>query len=217
MSRTARGAVAVVGPAVLLGVLAADGWRTHVPVVEVVGSLQAPWVLLPFAVAAWLGAGRLRCGALLGACTGFTAIASYYVYEALAYTLHAATSQLTKSHGVFWVLGATVGGAVAGVLGSVATASRHRVVPALAWCVVAAVPAAEALLLVRFPAAVADPTTLRWVPAGLVVTALAVLTLAVRRCGRRAVARAAPGALLLAGTAFAVLVWAEEHLAYLTF
>lgn len=136
----------------MLGAVASDGWRLGIPAVTALGSLHAPWAVLPFAVGWRAGRGRATRGAGLGAATGFAAIAGYYTWQAAAHSLHAATSQLTETGGAFWVTGATLGGAVFGALGAVGSPGSRagRPLAGAAVLVTAAVPLAELGLVAWF-------------------------------------------------------------------
>src|SRR5689334_16849503 len=102
--------------AVALGFLSAIGWRMHVGLLDLLAGLQAVWGLGAWLTGRIVGGGAQR-GALAGAAFGALAIGTYYVTEAVADSLHSATSQLTSS-GRFWVPAALLGGAVFGALGT---------------------------------------------------------------------------------------------------
>jgi Family of unknown function (DUF6518) len=201
-----------------LGVLAADGWRLGLPVLSALGTVQSPWVLLPFAGGWLLAAGRPRRAAAVGAVTGLVGIAAYYAYEWLAYSAHAALSQLTGSFGAFWVGGAVLGGAVAGLLGGWAgrRTGPTDVVRATATATVALVPLAEAAYLgLGAPGSTTGSTSALPVA---VLTGLAVVlaVLAVRRADRRTLGLAAGVAVVVAGVGFTALLVAERTFAYVT-
>lgn len=213
-----RTVLSVVLPALLLGVLAADGWRLQVGLVTALSGLQALWAVLPFTLGWRLAADRVRTGALLGLAAGFTAIAGYYVWEWLAYDLHAATAQLTKSGGVFWVVGASLGGAVFGALGAVAggTDADRRGLAGAATLLTAAVPAAEALLVLRLAGSGWAPDHEAVELTLLVLLAAGLGVLAWTRAPGRLFVRAALLVLPVALLCLGAFWFAESHFAYLT-
>ncbi len=216
MSTSVR-AAAVTGYAVALGVLSADGWRWNA-VLGAVAGLQALWVLGAWGSGRWLSAGRTGRGATLGAAFGTLAIATYYVYEALAHTLHAATAQLGAS-GVFWVPAAIVGGSVAGVVGALAArppTGRAVEASAVGHVLMAAVLLAEPGWVLFRLSAFADRETLVAALAVPAVLSAALVVLAVRRSGTRAVLVAASGAALVVPVAGAAFLLVEHGFGYLT-
>lgn len=201
-----------------LGVVASDGWRLGIPVVTALGGLHAPWAVLPFAVGWRAGRGRAARGAALGAVTGFAAIAGYYVWQAAAHSLHAATSQLTETGGAFWVTGATLGGSVFGALGAVGSPRSRtgRPLAGAAVLVAAAVPLAELGLVAWFrrQGLAPDHSGAALVVAAVLATVL--VGVAWWRAPRADFVRAAGLAFLPALLGLALALGAEARFAYLT-
>jgi len=217
--RRVRNGLGLAVLAALLGIGSADGWRIHPAVLGTLASLQAVWALGAFAAGRWIAHGRIAAGFVAGSAFGLAAIASYYVYEWLAYTALAATSQLTSSGGAFWCLAAVLGGGLMGIAGVVSGGGRlgRRLEPAaVAWTFTIAVVLSEIVFVVVqrgwFP--VDEPV--RAAAAILSAVTVGLLALAVRDCGGRAVAYAGLGMACItpfAATAFFAL---EHHVGYVT-
>lgn len=202
--------------AVVLAVVCADGWRWHLGVLGDVAGSQSLWGLGSFGFALGMSAGRLRRGVAVGASFGGVAIGAYYVYEWLAYDLHAATSQLAGS-GIFWVPAAVLGGGVCGVLGALAARppGDRRLDPcALGWAAMAAVPLGELAFVLpqtaRFATSLVVPFTV------MAVVALVLLALGLRRAGWRRMTVSVVVVAVVAPVLGAAFVGLERHLGYLT-
>jgi hypothetical protein len=217
--RRVRGGLALAVLAALLGIGSADGWRIHPAVLGTLASLQAVWALGAFVSGRYLAHGRTAAGFAAGSAFGLAAIASYYLYEWLAYTALAATSQLTSSGGAFWGLAAVLGGGLMGIAGVMSGGRRHgrRLEPAaIAWTFTIAVVVSEIVFVVVrrgwFPA----DEPVRTAAVILAAVTVGLLVLAVRDCGVRAVAYAGVGMAFVtpfAATAFFAL---EHHVGYVT-
>lgn len=203
----------------LLAVIAADGWRWPVlSMVDSVAGAQSLWGLGAFVFAVLLSDGRWARGVPTGACFGGVAITSYYVYEWLAYDAHAATSQLTRSGGIFWVVSAVAGGAACGLLGAWAgrAPSDHRWDPcALGWTGMAAMPLGE-LALVLWHASSFVPGALIIPAVTMVLLTSVLLMVGVRQAGWRRMGTAAVVVAVLAPLLGMAFIGAELRFAYLT-
>ena len=130
----------------------------------------------------------------------------------------AATAQLSKSRGLFWIGGATVGGAVFGILGTAASrrGAAHRLAAGTAILLTASVPVGECLLILnaaRRGWAGGGPD---WTIAALSASAVALAVLAWRRAPHLAFAGALAIATVVGGAGLAALLWAERHMGYFT-
>jgi hypothetical protein len=209
MNRWGVAAALVVG--VGLGVLSADGWRLDIDAVTVVSGVQSTWVLLPW-VAALLLARSPREGVPLGAACGLVAISSYYLYEAVAYTLHSATSQLTSA-GAFWIPASTAVGGLFGWFGVVAARSG-RPAP-YAWAAMVVPFVGEAIYVWHVDRSFV-PGIARLTVTFLLAVAVLLTLLGLRRFPARRFALALPVALAVGLVAFAGAIWLEHTFAYVT-
>lgn len=88
-----------------------------------IGNVSAPWALIPFLSAAFLGTRRLAVGALVGATSTIAALASYSLVRAasgfgMGSQHRDASSLLIGSLGNRWFLLGALGGAAFGAIGS---------------------------------------------------------------------------------------------------
>lgn len=203
--------------AVALGVVSAIGWRWHVQLLVLLAGLQAMWGL-----GAWLSgrllAGRPGLGACAGAAFGTVALGTYYLTEALADSLHSATSQLTSS-GRFWVPAAVVGGAVCGGIGTWATApdrGRWLEPAALSYAVMVGGMLAESAFVQRSDALLGHPARLDLATAILVVIALVLVGAAWIRANARALLAAGVLAALLIPSIAGLFLLLEHRFGYAT-
>lgn len=203
--------------AVALGVVSAIGWRWHVQVLVLLAGLQAMWGL-----GAWMSgrlqAGRPGRGALWGAAFGALALGTYYVTEALADSLHSATSQLTSSGG-FWVPAAVLGGGVCGGIGTWATApdcGRWIEPAALSHAVMVGGLLAESAFVQRSDALFGHPARLDLATAILVVIALVLVGAAWVRVNVRALLAAGVLAALLIPSLAGLFLLVEHRFGYVT-
>lgn len=203
--------------AVALGVLSAIGWRWHVQALVLVAGLQAMWGLGAW----WSGrllAGRPGRGAAAGAAFGVVALGTYYLTEAVADSLHSATSQLTSS-GRFWVPAALVGGAICGAIGTWATApDRGRWIEpaALSHAVMVGGMLAESAFVQRSDALFGHPARLDLATAILVVIALVLVGAAWMHANARALLAAGVLAALLVPSIAGLFLLVEHRFGYVT-
>lgn len=213
---TAR-ALGLAAYAAALGVLSATGWRWHLGFLVLLAGLQAMWGL-----GAWL-TGRLAPrrpgrGALLGAAFGALAIGTYYATEAVADSIHSATSQLASS-GRFWVPAALVGGAVFGAIGTWATIpdrGRWLEPAALSYAVMVGGLLAESAFVQRSSALFGRPARLDLATAVLVVIALVLAGVAWVRASTRALLAAGLLAALIIPTVASLFLLVEHRYGYVT-
>ena len=210
-----RSALLYVALPLALGVASADVWRLDLPVLTVVLSAQAPWVVLPF-LACLRVHGLLR-GALAGGLFGLLAMTGYFGWEWVAYSAHAALSQMDGGRGPFWFTGAAVAGATFGLLGSLSGHPPRRAprwVSGFGWAAASTVLLAEAAYQLRGLSFVDGRTVAASGALLLVALAVVVAAAGVRLTGLRPYAVAFSLALVTASAGFVLMLWAEHTFAY---